>query len=88
MTLLRSAEGIASAAGSDRLTAHVIERRALSLRMTGRAGEAIPLLQSAVRALERSGEASALSHARCRARRGPGAARPLAGSVQCAQDRD
>jgi tetratricopeptide (TPR) repeat protein len=62
--LLRSAEGIASAVGSDRLIAHVIERRALSLRVTGHAGEAIPLLQSAVRTLERSGEASALSHAR------------------------
>jgi len=62
--LLRSAEGIGSAAGSDRLIAHVIERRALSLRVTGHAGGAIPLLQSAVRALERSGEASALSYAR------------------------
>jgi tetratricopeptide (TPR) repeat protein len=62
--LLRSAEGIANAAGSDRLIAHVIERRALSLRVTGHAGGAIPLLQSAVRALKRSGEASALSYAR------------------------
>jgi tetratricopeptide (TPR) repeat protein len=41
-TLLRSAEAIAGAAGSGRLTAQVTERRALSLRMTGRAGEAIP----------------------------------------------
>jgi tetratricopeptide (TPR) repeat protein len=52
------------ATGSDRLIAQVIERRALSLRVTGRAGQAIPLLQSAVRALERSGEADALPRAR------------------------
>jgi tetratricopeptide (TPR) repeat protein len=61
---LRSAEELASAAGIDRLVAHVVERRALSLRVTGRAGHAVPLLQSAVRALERSGEAGALPRAR------------------------